>query len=452
MEPTGSAAVLGPLKLSTKNPRYFVDGDEREILLVGSHTWFSLVDRGIGNPPPAFDFDAYLDFLQRHGHNFIRLWAVEHARWELALDNDGIRARPQSYKRTGPGIALDGLPKFDLEQFDPEYFNRLRSRVEAAARRGIYVSVMLFNGWSVAKSKGDFARSNPWRGHPFHRSNNVNGIDGDPNGDESGLEVHTLASPEVTAIQDRYVRHVIDTVNGFDNVLYEISNESDQSSLDWQAHVVRLIKEYEAGKPKRHPVGMTAMWPGGRNDDLRASAADWISPNGDVTSRPPNDGRKVVLVDTDHLCAVCGDRGWVWKSFTSGENPIFMDPYGFPPTPGVDLPWQLNDRLLMDVRTHLGYARALSTRIDLATMLPRPDLASSGYCLARTDMQAPEYVAYVDRSARVELDLRDATGSLRSEWLDPATGRWVPGASVHGGGRARLVSPTQGDTVVRLHR
>ena len=61
------------------------------------------------------------------------------------------------FLRTGPGVALDGKPQFDLSQFDPNYFDRLRSRVLQARDRGIYVSVMLFNGWSVSFPKGGFS-------------------------------------------------------------------------------------------------------------------------------------------------------------------------------------------------------------------------------------------------------------------------------------------------------
>jgi hypothetical protein len=35
------------------------------------------------------------------------------------------------------------------------------------------------------------------------------------------------------AIQEAYVKKVIDTVNDLDNVLYEISNESRGSSDEW---------------------------------------------------------------------------------------------------------------------------------------------------------------------------------------------------------------------------
>lgn len=50
--------------------------------------------------------------------------------------------------RTGPGLATDGGLKFDLTKFDPAYFERLRTRVDALNRAGIYAGVYLFTaGW-----------------------------------------------------------------------------------------------------------------------------------------------------------------------------------------------------------------------------------------------------------------------------------------------------------------
>jgi hypothetical protein len=51
------------------------------------------------------------------------------------------------WPRTGPGTALDGNPKFDLSKLEQGYFDRLRQRVIEAGDRGIYVSIMLFEGW-----------------------------------------------------------------------------------------------------------------------------------------------------------------------------------------------------------------------------------------------------------------------------------------------------------------
>ena len=49
-------------------------------------------------------------------------------------------------------------------------------------------------------------------------------------------------------------------------------------TVAWQQHIITLVKEYELGKPKQHPVGMTALFPNGNDADLFASTADSISP------------------------------------------------------------------------------------------------------------------------------------------------------------------------------
>src|SRR6185436_20143693 len=114
-------------------------------------------------------------------------WRWEQSRW--TPDTPEFWYDPPPYPRTGPGQALDGKPKFDVSRFDQAYFDRMRERVVEARRRGIYVSIMLFDGWSI-EDKGYGPDHNPWRAHPFNRANNVNGIDGDPDGDGMGLETH----------------------------------------------------------------------------------------------------------------------------------------------------------------------------------------------------------------------------------------------------------------------
>src|SRR6516164_6029801 len=69
----------GPLRRLDSNPRYFTDGSGKAILLAGSHNWHNFQDNGhrlptSDDPPPAFDYNGYLDFLERHNHNFFRLW------------------------------------------------------------------------------------------------------------------------------------------------------------------------------------------------------------------------------------------------------------------------------------------------------------------------------------------------------------------------------------------
>ena len=86
------------------------------------------------------------------------------------------------YKRTGPGEAIDGGPKFDLEQFNEDFFDRLRWRTIAVGKRGIYVGVMFFQGFSLDQRGKKQEGLNAFDGHPMHAANNVNGIDGDPDG------------------------------------------------------------------------------------------------------------------------------------------------------------------------------------------------------------------------------------------------------------------------------
>ena len=115
------AQAEGPLKIHPKNPRYVADHDGNAIFLTGSHTWAAFQERGVEGETPDFGYEEYLEFLERHDHNFMRLWTWEHAQWmQFAGADVPIRYTPNPYLRTGPGRALDGKPKFDVTKFNPE--------------------------------------------------------------------------------------------------------------------------------------------------------------------------------------------------------------------------------------------------------------------------------------------------------------------------------------------
>lgn len=443
-----ASLASGPLRVNPDNPRYFTDGSGKAVYLTGSHTWSNLQDNGLTDPPPTFNYQEYLDFLVAYNHNFFRLWTWEESKWYTDTPKD-YWFEPIPYQRVGKELALDGKPKFDLTKYNQTYFNRLRQRIIEAERRGIYVSVMLFNGWSI-ENKGGLG--NPWRGHPYHRDNNVNRIDGDPNKNEQGEETHTLEIPAVIDLQEAYVRKVIDTVNDLDNVLYEISNESPASSHEWQYHLIKYIKDYESKKPKQHSVGMTVEFPDGDNSQVFASPADWISLNGGVDRPPVADSTKVILADTDHLCGICGDRSWVWKSFTRGENPLFMDVYDgamplveppIPPNPLSYEPW-------VSIRRNLGYTLTYANRINLAAMKPHANLASTGYCLANPVSTGAEYLVYLPEGDKVTVALSDTKEELTAEWLNPSTGKILTNINVTGGGNRTFSVPFEGDAVLYI--
>jgi hypothetical protein len=449
----GIPPATGPLRVHPTNPRYFTDDGQRAVYLTGSHTWDNLQDMGEANPPVPFDFGAYLDFLVRHDHNFIRLWRWELLAWDTAANDREaprqLRVAPHPWRRTGPGLATDGLPRFDLEQLDPAYFERLRARVIAARDRGLYVSVMLFEGWGLQHV------TNAWPAHPFHPTNHINGLAADADGDGHGLEVHTLQVPAVTRLQEAYVRRVIEAVGDLDNVLYEIANESGAYSTAWQEHFIRFLHETERGQPKPHLVGMTFQYARdpkrrGHNDTLFHSPADWISPNPDAAgynyrhNPPPATGAKVILADTDHFWGIGGDVAWVWKSFLRGLNPIFMDPYREAVLRGgTDAKWD-------PVRRALGVARRLSRQVDLATLTPEEKLASPGWCLAA---RGREYLVFAPAGQEVSVDLTDAPGEWRIAWIHPVEGSASHSdTTIPGGTNRTFKSPHTGDTLLHLKR
>jgi hypothetical protein len=121
-------AARGPLVVSEANPRYFTvaseDGAEaRAVYLTGSHIWNNFHD-GMGpgadcaDTSEQLDYNAYLNFLKEHGHNFIRLWRWEQFKSQAAGGGFHLCMTPQPWLRTGPGTAKDGKPKFDLDSFD----------------------------------------------------------------------------------------------------------------------------------------------------------------------------------------------------------------------------------------------------------------------------------------------------------------------------------------------
>jgi len=101
---------------------------------------------------------------------------------------------PMPFKRIGSENALDDEPKYDVnvssypleDNFNQAFFDRMYQRINQAAQLNIYVSVMLFQGWSV-----NLDTTNPWPGHPLNSSNNIQGVDG------KGVLCHTMPAQQI---------------------------------------------------------------------------------------------------------------------------------------------------------------------------------------------------------------------------------------------------------------
>jgi hypothetical protein len=437
-----SQTGTGPLRVLSTNPRYFTDGSGKAVYLTGSHTWSNLVEEpGINT---FFDYQGYLNFLITNNHNFIRLWS-----WQAQFEEGGvIRVLPDvplPWPRTGPGPAVDGKLKFDLTKFDQSYFDRLRSRVIAARDKGIYVSIMLYEGWCLAGEEIGKERE-CWTWHPFNINNNVNGINADANGDGKGYEFYKSSVPSaVKDLQKAYIRKVVDTVNDLDNVLYEIVNEAAPTSVGWQYEMINYLKSCEATKPKQHPVGMTFPYFDTTNAEVFNGPADWVSPGylttEDYRGDPPvASGSKVILLDTDHLWGIGGDRVWIWKSFTRGMNPIFMDL--------MELASD-TDATRQAARRNMGYTLAYANRMNLAAMTPSSSSSncSTTYCLRNP---GNEYLVYQPNSGSFRVDLQ--SGNYSYEWFNPVAGTVASSGAINQSmsGNRSFTPPFSNDAVLYL--
>lgn len=457
-----SHPASGPLVVAEANPRYFTvagegPGTGRAVFLTGSHIWNNLQDgMGLGaecaETSEPFDYDAYLRFLKERGHNFIRLWRWEQFKSQAAGGSHHLCMAPQPWARTGVGAATDGKPKFDLNSFDEAYFARLRERVAAAEREGIYVGVMLFDGWALHLSPSP----DNVEGHPFFGENNVSGINIKSIKDYQVRPLDAL----VRSFEEAYIRKVIDVLHDMPNVLWEVANESsgggtvDEAfagmlgqksppdwgdSTDWQYWVIDVVKEHERQQGyAKHPIGITMQFPVADqtkvNDPLYASRAEWISPGyddemfkdgghpmapGSPPSRwydnpPAGDGRKVVISDTDHFAPGKGDALWAWKSFVRGHHTILMD---FGLIGGIH-PEEPSFKAFEATRYAMGDTRRYADRMNLIEMTPSGDLTSTGFALANP---GSEYLVLQPSQESVSFDVLLKPGTYSVEWHSVAT-------------------------------
>jgi len=240
--PIDGGIAIGPLRVDLQNPRYFTTGNGKALYLTGRtrgatsrtartsthHRRSTIQPFSISRRAPPQLLPA-LDLEQPH-----------------SFDDDAnnlLYFGQFPYQRTGPGNASDGKLKFNLDMFDDAYFTRMHDRIAAARGRGIYVAVMLFDGWDLTN-----AYNPSTGGFPMGRATTSTASRRRLGGAQPGGQHHHRAPEGVHPPRDRHV-------NDLDNVLYEIANETDASAVAWQYDMIDFVKMVEASKPKQHPVG-----------------------------------------------------------------------------------------------------------------------------------------------------------------------------------------------------
>ena len=168
---------------------------------------------------------------------------------------------------------------------------------------------------------------------------------------------------------------------------------------------------------------------------------------------PANDGRKVVISDTDHFAPGRGDALWAWKSFLRGHHPILMD-FGLigglhplDPTAGAPMSFEAFE----DVRLAMGDTRRLAERMNLIAMEPRDHLSSTGYALANP---GDEYLVLQPSGSAEPFTVTLGAGTYGAEWFDVG-GRetfLADEVTIESEGAIGFSAPFEGPAVLHLTR
>ena len=202
---------------------------------------------------PDFEYLPYLDVLQRDGMNLTRVFLAGFRHTGDGVTPDPLAPSPAAFlqpwlRSREHGNALDGLGKWDLFTWDEAYFTRLRSYVQACGERGIVIEASFFC---------TFYSEAQWQASPFNPANNVQGY-----GPASRYDCWRPADPDLMVVQEATVRKIVNELNDYDNIYYEVLNEpfwnepgiKDDQEVDFHNRMLAIIRDEEAALPYRHLV------------------------------------------------------------------------------------------------------------------------------------------------------------------------------------------------------
>lgn len=275
------------MEVGIKGDQFIDQLTGKPLKLAGSHTWNN-VQAINGRTAP----------LRTVVGNFTRLWTVETKTANFSSSIWGSNT---------PGIQRieDGPFKKDGSLNDT-YYRRLEQVVQKAEKRDIVTGVCLFEHSITAYFPGG------WDGHPF------NGL-----GPSDPSEVHTKGA--WNAFQRAHVKRVVDTLEPYGNVIYEVGNELHRNSTGWfQRQVVKWVEKFTD-----KPVGVSYASAVYRDQSwLKRTGADFIVPGngaraGGVRKLPGFKGPQ--LLDTDHGWALNSNVAGLRTAWSQGRPLWLMD-------------------------------------------------------------------------------------------------------------------------------
>jgi hypothetical protein len=231
-----SQAALAQIEPWKANPRYWSYRGE-PVLLVGGSDDDNLFQW------PAAQLIPQLDRLKTAGGNVVRNTMSDRR-------DKGFEIYP--YLRLPSG-------RYDLDQWNPEYWQRFERFLQETASRGIVVQIELWDRFDFS----DHGKVKHWLPHPYNPANNVNysywrsgfapGYYDHPGKNQQPFFFTTPEQRNNTLVlnyQQRYINKVLEHALKYDHVLYCIDNETKAEEA-WSRYWTRYIKARAAQQGKR---------------------------------------------------------------------------------------------------------------------------------------------------------------------------------------------------------
>lgn len=238
-----------PIRIHPDNPKLLEFRGKPLVLVTATEHYGAVMNR-------PFRFERYLPDAAAKGMTLTRLFTL--FRELQTPTNPYSTCKPETpdyiapFLRSGSGRALDGELKFDLDQPNPEFYERLHGFVSLAAEYGIVVEVVLFsNTYTPAV----------WALNPLNAENNVNRLE-----EIEWPEYLSQRHAKLFARQVEHVRRIVTELNEYDNVIFEICNEpggraegsdghpSVAEVNAWLATLIAAVRDIELKLPNQHLI------------------------------------------------------------------------------------------------------------------------------------------------------------------------------------------------------
>lgn len=424
----------------TKNPWYWSDRGEPVLLLGGSDD-----DSLFQWPEQALL--AQLDRLAAAGGNVIR-------NTMSSRQDRGFEVFP--FKQVKDG-------RYDLNQWNDEYWARFDRMLRETANRGIVVQIEI---WDPFDYMGD-----TWHIQPYNSRNNINYT-----AEKSGLAERYTETPHqnkqpfffttprqrnnrvVLRYQQRFVDKMLEYTLRYGHVLYCMDNETNGEE-EWSRYWATYLKHRADKEGQR--IFVTEMW---ENKDITADIHrrtfdhpeiyDFVDVSQNNHQSGPKHWDQFLRtrhdlathprpINTTKIYGATGNRFGndqdgierFWRNLLAGAASIRFHR----PTAGLGL----HDKAVASIRG----ARKLESQIPLWTVEPANDLLidhkpNHAYLSAH---KGHAFALYLPVGGGVRIDVSGTTGPLVVRWIEIATGEWGPEHHIQGGGTASLISPGSGN-------